>query len=35
MKVIVIDLDDMTIFEMESNLVDKNENLKLKGPPQT
>lgn len=25
MKVIVIDLDDMTIFEMESNLVDKNE----------
>lgn len=25
MKVIVIDLDDMTILEMESNLVDKNE----------
>lgn len=25
MKVIVIDLDDMTIFEMELNLVDKNE----------
>lgn len=25
MKVIVIDLDDMTIFKMELNLVDKNE----------
>lgn len=25
MKVIVIDLDDMTILEMESNLVHKNE----------